>query len=277
MKTNLPVLLCLLGLPYAALAESGGAFQTLPVKEFRDPFDTPAPVSTAAAAASSSGGEFRDPFAEADAASGPAPSTVRISDPLERLNRGTYYFNDHLYRWLLRPAAKGYSAVAPKPVRESVDRFFLNVKFPIRGVNNLLQGRFSAAGIETARFVVNTTVGIGGLFDPASHMKLKAHPADFDQTLARYGLPTGIYLNLPVLGPSSVRGAAGLAGDTVLNPSFYIDNGWITSGATALNTVNTTSLRYKEYDTLLNGTLDPYAAMRSAYFENRKAAAEKKE
>ncbi|MEI8233506.1 MAG: VacJ family lipoprotein [Verrucomicrobiota bacterium] len=251
MKANAPLLLCLLWLPCAAFGQSTGA---------------PAPLDAS--------GEFHDPFATADAAATPSGPAARISDPLERLNRGFYYFNDHLYRWLLKPVSKGYGTVAPKPLRESVDRFFVNVKYPVRGVNNLLQGRFSAAGIETARFLVNTTVGIGGLFDPATHWHLKAHPADFDQTLARYRVPTGIYLNWPVLGPSSLRGTVGLAGDAVLNPAFYVDNAWITTGATGLNMVNTTSLHFEEYDALKSGTLDPYTALRSAYFENRKATAE---
>ncbi|MDD5350689.1 MAG: VacJ family lipoprotein [Chthoniobacteraceae bacterium] len=273
MKANTPLLLCVLGLSCAALAQGAEASKALPEGEFHDPFAATDASKPAAE------GEFHDPFAATDAASSPAASTERISDPLERLNRGTYYFNDHLYRWVLRPAAKGYGAVAPKPMRESVDRFFVNIKYPVRGVNNLLQGRFSAAGIETARFVVNTTVGVGGLFDPATRWKLKAQPADFDQTLARYRVPTGIYLNWPVLGPSSLRGTVGLAGDSALSPTFYLDSSWrwVTTGATGFNMVNTTSLHFEEYDALKNGTLDPYAALRSAYFENRKAAAAKKE
>ena len=269
MKAAAPLLLCLLWLPCAAFGQSSSASQ--PEGEFHDPFAAPA----ASQPGTSASGEFHDPFAAADAASAAAEPAAKISDPLERLNRGTYYFNDHLYRWVLKPLSQGYGAVAPKPVRESVDRFFVNVKYPVRGVNNLLQGHFAGAGIETARFLINTTVGIGGFFDPATHWQLKAHPADFDQTLARYRVPTGIYLTWPVLGPSSLRGTVGLAGDAVLNPAFYLDAPWVTTGATTLNIVNTTSLHFEEYDALKNGTLDPYTALRSAYFENRKAAAEK--
>jgi len=208
--------------------------------------------------------EFHDPFATE---SGPTKDQVKISDPLERVNRAFFYFNNKLYSWVLKPVGKGYRFIAPTPVRDSVDRFFTNVKYPVRGVNNLLEGRFKGAGIETARFVVNTTVGVGGFFDPAVHWKLKPQPADFDQTLAIYGLPTGIYLTWPVLGSSSLRGTVGTAGDTVLNPAFYIDAPWITGGATALNIVNTTSLHIEEIDGLRDATLDPYAALRSAYFE----------
>ncbi|MEI6562398.1 MAG: VacJ family lipoprotein [Verrucomicrobiota bacterium] len=209
--------------------------------------------------------EFHDPFATEDTAAQP-----KISDPLERMNRVFYRFNDTLYCWVLRPVSKGYRTVAPKPVRESFERFFDNVKFPIRLVNNMLEGRIKGAGIETTRFVVNTTVGVGGLFDPATRWSLKAQPADFDQTLAVYRIPTGIYLHWPFLGPSSLRGTVGSAGDIALNPSWYFAiPPAVTWGAVGLDKVNTTSLHSEEYDALKEATLDPYVALRSAYFERR--------
>ncbi len=238
-----------------------------------------APLAQAAKPADD--GVFHDPFAnEADAATTASdkPAAPAVSDPLEGMNRFFFKFNDKLYSWVLKPVAKGYSYVAPRPVRECVDRFFTNVKYPIRGVNNLLEGRFSGAGIETARFVVNTTVGIGGLFDPASRWNLKAHPASFDQTLAVYRIPSGCYLNLPILGPSSPRGVVGTTGDLFLNPAFYIDaDWWVGPTITAGEKINYTSLHYPEYDSLKAGTLDPYVAMRSAYIESRRAALEKPE
>ena len=206
--------------------------------------------------------EFHDPFATDE-----GTSKATVSDPLERVNRTFFGFNDRLYRWVLRPVSKGYRSVAPTPVRRSVDRFFTNLKYPVRGVNNLFEGRFAGAGIETTRFVVNTTVGLGGFFDPATHWKLKPHPADFDQTLAVYRVPTGCYLTWPVLGPSSLRGTVGTAGDTVLNPTMYIDPWWVSTSATGFNMINDTSLHIEDYDTLRSATLDPYAAVRSAYFE----------
>ena len=212
--------------------------------------------------------EFHDPFAAEDAGAGSQPHAAAISDPLEPVNRVFFRFNDKLYCWFLRPVARGYRAVAPRPVRECVDRAYANVKFPIRFVNNLLEFRFGSAGIETARFAVNTTVGVAGLFDPASRWKLKAQPASFDQTLAFYRLPPGIYLNWPLLGPSSVRGTVGLAGDAVLNPVFYIDSVWVRAGVSGLERVNATSLQIEKYDAFRSGTLDPYAALRSAYFDN---------
>ena len=207
--------------------------------------------------------EFQDPFATEDAAAQP-----KISDPLERVNRAIFHFNDKLYCWVLRPISKGYRTVAPKPVRDSVERLFDNVKYPARVVNNVLEGRFKGAGIETTRFVVNSTVGIGGLFDPATRWNLKKQPADFDQTLAVYRIPTGMYLNLPVLGPSSLRGAVGVVGDAALNPVRYLDTEWAL-GLAGGNIVNAASLHGEEYESLKEATLDPYVALRSAYFENR--------
>lgn len=209
--------------------------------------------------------EFRDPFATDSGA-----SKLKISDPLERVNRTFFHFNNWLYRRVLRPVSRGYRTVAPKPARESVARLFTNVKYPVRFVNNVLEGRVQSAGIETARFVVNSTVGVAGLFDPATRWNLKAQPADFDQTLAVYRIPSGIYLNWPVVGPSSVRGTVGMAGDAALNPTSYLDiSVAITAGAAGLKTVNATSLHIEEYDGLMSATLDPYVAMRSAYFESR--------
>jgi len=214
-------------------------------------------------------GEFHDPFATEEA---PTQPQVKISDPLEPVNRAFFQFNDKLYSWVLRPISKGYRYVAPEPARQCIDRFFTNVKFPVRVVNNLLQGHFSGAGIETGRFVVNSTVGVAGFFDPAARWNLKPQPSNFDRTLAFYRLPTGIYLNWPVFGPSSVRGTVGLAGDAMLNPGMYIDPEWIGAAASGLERVNGTSLHLEEYDALMNGTLDPYVAMRSAYFEHRQSA-----
>jgi len=215
--------------------------------------------------------EFRDPFASDNEAVKP-----KVSDPLERLNRTFYHFNTWLYRRVLRPVSSGYQRVAPKPVRVCVDRLFTNLEFPVRVVNNVLEARLKRAGIETARFVVNSTVGVAGLFDPATRWKLKAQPADFDQTLALYRIPNGIYLNWPVLGPATIRGTVGLAGDSALNPLWYVDVPLaVTAGATGLKVVNSTSLHFEEYDDVMTATMDPYVAVRSAYFERHSNTSKK--
>jgi phospholipid-binding lipoprotein MlaA len=191
------------------------------------------------------------------------------------MNRAFFRFNDKLYTWVLKPAGKGYSKVLPREARASFGRLFANVKYPIHLVNNLLQGKFKAAGIETGRFVVNSTVGIGGLFDPAEEWKLKSHPADFDQTLGFYGLRPGIYFHWPFFGPSSGRGTAGLAADGMLSPSTYVGGVGVALGVPAYRELNNASLHLGEYESFKKATLDPYVAMRSAYYESRAQAVQK--
>jgi phospholipid-binding lipoprotein MlaA len=207
---------------------------------------------------------FQDPFASDQAKAQP-----RIKDPLQPMNRAFFHFNDKLYFWVLKPASKGYSTVVPRPARTCVGHFFANVKYPIYLVNNLLQGKFKSAGLETSRFVVNSTVGIAGFFDPATHWKLQAHQADFDQTLGCYGLGPGIYFDWPVFGPSSPRGTAGLLGDGALSPWMYVGGAAVVYAVPAYREVNGASLRTGEYESFKKATLDPYVAMRSAYYQNR--------
>jgi len=215
---------------------------------------------------------FRDPFAPE---SQPVKAQPKIKDPLQPMNRAFFHFNDKLYLWVLKPAGKGYSKVVPRPARTCVGRLFANVKYPIHLVNNLLQGKFKAAGLETGRFVVNSTVGVGGLFDPAKHWKIEAHPADFDQTLGFYGVGPGIYFDWPLLGPSSARGTAGLAADGMLSPWFYIGGVGVTLGVPADGELNSASLHLGEYESFKKATLDPYVAMRSAHYESRAEAVDK--
>ena len=215
---------------------------------------------------------FRDPFASVDQ---PAKAQPKIKDPLQPMNRAFFHFNDKLYLWIVKPSGKGYSKVVPRPARTCVARLFENVKYPIRFVNNLLQAKFKAAGLETGRFVVNSTVGVGGLFDPAKHWKIEAHPADFDQTLGFYGLGSGIYFDWPVFGPSAARGTAGLGADGMLSPWTYIGGVGVTLGVPAYRELNSASLHHGEYDSFKKATLDPYVAMRSAYYESRAEAVQK--
>ncbi len=222
-----------------------------------------------APAARSAGEEekpFRDPFASEINQTNAQP---KIKDPLQPVNRAFFKFNDKLYCWVLKPTSKGYSKVVPRPARNCVRRFFDNVKFPIHLVNNLLQLKLKAAGVETGRFVVNSTVGVGGLFDPAKHWKINPHPADFDQTLGFYGVGPGIYFDWPIFGPSSARGTAGLAADGALSPWGYIGPFAVAVAVPAYREVNGASLRAGEYESFKQATLDPYVAMRSAYYESR--------
>jgi phospholipid-binding lipoprotein MlaA len=226
------------------------------------------PSRTDDAATDAQDGEFHDPFAKEAEAKGQS----KVSDPLEPVNRAFFKFNDKLYFWVLQPVAKGYATVAPAPFRDSVKRVFVNARYPVRVANNLLQGKFKGAGVETARFLVNSTVGIGGLFDPAQdEWRMRPYAEDLDQTLGFYGLPAGPYLNWPVFGPSSVRGSAGMIGDSFLVPWNYVDGMAVVYGTRALDTVNSTSLRLGEYESFKQSTFDPYLSLRDAYLENRRS------
>jgi len=194
-----------------------------------------------------------------------------IADPLEPINRFFFEFNDKLYFWLLKPLATGYKAVTPQIIRVSIKDFFYNLAFPIRFVNCFLQGKFEAMGHELTRFMLNTTLGFAGFFDPATvALKLPKHDEDFGQTLGLYGFGTGFYLHFPVLGPSSLRGSFGLAGDYFLDPVSYVDPSRDQYAIRAGEGFNRTSLRLGDYEDLKKSALDPYIAVRNAYIQYRK-------
>jgi len=134
-----------------------------------------------------------------------------------------FTFNDKLYYWLLKPVSRGYGFILPKKARIGVRNFFVNLEMPVRALNCLVQGRTKGFGIELARFVVNTTVGIAGLFNPASSLcKLEPQEADCDQTLGIYGMKDVFYIHWPIFGASSVRGTLGLIGDIFTSPRCLI-------------------------------------------------------
>jgi phospholipid-binding lipoprotein MlaA len=216
--------------------------------------------------------EFEDPFGDEldDDLDDSFEETETISDPLKGFNRAMFRFNDTFYHWLLKPVSRGYGFIFPKKVRISVRNFFLNAEMPVRVVNCLLQGRTRDMGIELSRFIVNTTVGIVGLFNPASSLcKLEPQEADFDQTLGIYGMGQAFYLHWPIFGASSVRGTLGLVGDTFMRPTTYLVDFPIMVGVRAYELVNETSLTIGDYEGLTEPALDPYLAVRNFYFQNR--------
>jgi phospholipid-binding lipoprotein MlaA len=216
-----------------------------------------------------------DPFEKTGSSTGAAGQ--QVSDPLEKFNRGMFVFNDKLYYWVLKPTAQGYSYVVPEPARMCVKRFFLNLITPVRMVNCLLQGKFTGAGVELTRFVVNSTSGIGGLFDPSYYCwGLTRQDEDTGRTLGRYGVGHGIYIVWPLFGPSSARDTVGMVGDTFLDPLSYVNlNLWERAGIEAYQKVNTVSLKIDEYDEFKKGAVDPYISLRSAYLQNRQYGLEK--
>lgn len=206
---------------------------------------------------------WEDPFA-------PEDHPPAIADPLEPLNRAFFLFNDKTYFWILKPVARGYRAVLPEGIRVCVKNFFSNIAMPIRLVNNLLQGKIRNSGDVLLRFAINTTMGIGGLFDPAMNdFHIEPRDEDLGQTLGKYGLGHGFYFVIPLIGPSSLRDGAGLTGDLFLHPATYTNNAKLVIGAYVLYTVNRVSLSIGEYEDLKKSSIDPYVAVRDAYSQYR--------
>ncbi|MBW1988012.1 MAG: VacJ family lipoprotein [Deltaproteobacteria bacterium] len=213
----------------------------------------------------------KDPFADEslDFLEEEEPAT-RMPDPLEPFNRLMFKVNDKFYFWLLKPAARGYKAVTPSRVRKSVRNFFGNLLAPVRVANCALQGKPDQAIHQFSRFMYNSTIGVAGLFDPASsHPLLQPQNEDLGQTLGAWGLGHGIYLVLPVLGPSSLRDGAGIFGDGYLNPANYVDPLWAAISLRAWNTVNDTTFRLGDYQDLKEAAIDPYVALKNAYLQRR--------
>ena len=192
-----------------------------------------------------------------------------IADPIEPVNRGIFYVNDKLYRWVLKPVAKGYKFVVPEEVRISVRNFFFNLATPIRAVNALLQGKIKDTGTELARFGINSTIGMAGLFDAAKDFHLTRKDEDTGQTLGVYGLGNGFYLVLPILGPSSARDTVGLAGDTILDPTAYLLSWEAALGMRFVRAQTDLTFRINEYEELTDAAVDPYSAVKDVYIQYR--------
>ncbi len=195
-----------------------------------------------------------------------------IADPLESVNRAFFHFNDKLYFWVLKPTAKVYAAFVPEGIRIGIRNAYENFLVPVRVVNNSLQGKFPEAGGEIARFMINSTLGFIGMVDVANRdFGLAPQDEDLGQTLGVWGLRPIIYFNWPFLGPSSLRDTIGTAGDSFLNPLFWIapDELAVSAGVRAGVMLNNTSLLIGEYEDLKKSALDPYVAVRDAYLQNR--------
>jgi len=201
----------------------------------------------------------------------PCLAETTPNDPLERLNRATYAFNDLLDRMLLRPVAKGYKTVTPQPVRGAVSNFVANLYYPTTAVNQFLQGKVRDGFSDSARFLVNTTVGIGGLFDPATKFGLQAHDEDFGQTLGVWGVPPGPYLVLPLFGPSDFRDAPSKYINTYTEVPKYAPRAWRVRAGFIVRGVYAVDQRAQLLgaDTALSQAFDPYALLRDTYVRHR--------
>ena len=199
-----------------------------------------------------------------------APQVV-AADPWEGFNEEVFDFNYGFYRHLMKPVAKGYNSVVAPDVQVSIDNAFRNMGFVSRFINSLLQGKFERAGIETKRFLINTTIGVGGLFDVAKYVfDTEAPPSeDTGQTLAVHGVGSGPFLMLPFLPPLTVRDAVGYAGDILLNPVNYFIPLLPNLGVNAEDTVNSRALTIETFEGIEEATVDLYGAVRSGYFQRR--------
>lgn len=197
----------------------------------------------------------------------------RINDPLEPLNRATTDFNFTMDRFLLKPIADGYRWILPQPVRKGISNVLDNLWSPLIFANDLLQGEFDRGGVTLARFVTNSTVGVAGLFDPATKWGLEKHKEDFGETLAVWGFGEGFYLVLPFFGPSNPRDAFGVGVEYVADPVGIVltNEGLQTADyvRTGLNVVDF-RLRYDEnLKALRKSEGDIYVLMRTAYRQHR--------
>jgi phospholipid-binding lipoprotein MlaA len=199
-------------------------------------------------------------------------SEQSVADPLEPANRFFFQVNDKLYFWVLRPIAKGYKGILPEDARIGVRNFLSNLTTPIRLANCLLQAKWKSAGNETFRFVLNSTLGLGGLLDPAKkELKIEKTEADFGQTLGIWGLGPAFYIDWPLLGPSNLRDSIGFAGDFFLDPRTYIFTKPIFMVIRPIEIINDTSLTLGQYEELKKAALDPYIAVREAYHQYRQS------
>jgi phospholipid-binding lipoprotein MlaA len=198
--------------------------------------------------------------------------TRKPEDPIEPANRGVYKFNDALDRAILKPTAKGYDKVTPNWLKTGIGNFFTNLSYPFTIVNQVLQGKVKAAGQDTARFLINTTLGWGGVLDVASGAHLPHHDEDFGQTMGVWGVPPGPYLMVPFLGPSSVRDLPSRIVDSVFSPlSWSGDRGTVYWVAQGIDVVDTRA-RLLPLDAALNRVFDKYGFVRDAYLQQRNYA-----
>lgn len=227
-----------------------------------------------------------DPFAKQ------GEEGVEEYDPWEPFNTQVFEFNRQVDRWVLKPVAKGYNVVVPNPVQVGISNFFYNLRFPPRFFNNIFQGKAKGAGIEVGRFLVNSTVGIGGFIDVAQHLDLKTPEEDTGQTLGFYGVKPGPYLVLPLLPPFTVRDLAGYIGDLFLNPINWLvaplievrnvpsviahknrtTTTFVQIGGRVFEIVNDRSLNLEKFQGVEEATLDLYTAVRNAYLQKRAKA-----
>lgn len=192
-------------------------------------------------------------------------------DPFESFNRAIYSFNDTLDKAVLKPVAQGYNAALPDPVNKGVSNFFSNIDDVVVVFNDLLQLKIGQAASDTARLLINTTIGILGLIDVASAMDLPKHDEDLGQSFGYWGIGTGPYLVLPFLGPSDIRDTVGLVGDAYVDPLNEITPDGTRTGLVLLEGVDTRAGLLGASKVLKEAALDEYLFVRDAYLQRRQS------
>ena len=198
-----------------------------------------------------------------------------IYDPFEPVNRAIFSFNNVADRVVLEPVAKGYKKL-PSPIQSGISNFLSNLRAPLVVVNQLLQGQGENAIQSSGRFIINSTVGLLGIFDVAEKIGIEEKEEDFGQTLATWGVGDGFYIVLPLFGPSNMRDTSGMLITMVTDPinAYAVSEGeaWLVPMRTAANAVDQRSKIIDEVNALRDNSVDYYAAVRSSYYQNRKAA-----
>jgi len=196
------------------------------------------------------------------------PAKKDPRDPFERINRSTYKFNDAVDRAVLKPVAKGYKKVTPSFVQTGVSNFFSNLEQPTVILSDLLQAKFKPAFSDTGRFLLNTTIGLGGLLDPASAAGLDKNDEDFGQVLGKWGMGPGPYLMLPLMGPTDLRDGIGSIGQIYTDPVHYVERDAYRYGLTGVRVIDLRA-GLLETEKALANTYDKYGFIKNAYLQRR--------
>lgn len=201
-----------------------------------------------------------------------------INDPLVKYNQFMFKVNHKIYKYVFSPLSKGYDFVVHKKIQSSINNFFTNASTPTRFGNSLLQLKWKASLTEFSRFVINSTLGVGGFFDPAkAAFDMDKHDEDLGQTFGHYGIGAGPYIVWPIIGPSTLRDTVGVVGDNVFDATFWFsvldtfNEEEILFAIGMLERVNKYSYTIRDsYDRIVNNAFDPYTSLQHAYIENRK-------
>ena len=195
---------------------------------------------------------------------------------LEKYNRAMFGFNNKVDKYVIRPVAKGYRAVTTQNIRKHVSNVFNNIEEPVSALNHILQGEFVSSGKNLSRFVMNTTLGVAGIFDVATSLGLERDKTGFDETMSSWCIPDGPYVILPIVGPSTPRAALGFVADAYTSPSYWVasesgddDAKGIYYGAAGLKYLNLMAQNVNILESLEEGSVDYYEAIKSTYMQSR--------